>query len=31
MSLNRVVLTTGGTCGHIFPALSVATALREYN
>jgi UDP-N-acetylglucosamine--N-acetylmuramyl-(pentapeptide) pyrophosphoryl-undecaprenol N-acetylglucosamine transferase len=31
MSLNRVVLTTGGTCGHIFPALAVATALREYN
>jgi UDP-N-acetylglucosamine--N-acetylmuramyl-(pentapeptide) pyrophosphoryl-undecaprenol N-acetylglucosamine transferase len=31
MTLNRVILTTGGTCGHIFPALAVATALREYN
>ena len=31
MSLNRVILTTGGTCGHIFPALSVATALTLRN
>lgn len=31
MTLERVILTTGGTCGHIFPALAVATALREYN
>ncbi|WFS61989.1 undecaprenyldiphospho-muramoylpentapeptide beta-N-acetylglucosaminyltransferase [Pseudodesulfovibrio thermohalotolerans] len=31
MTLNRVILTTGGTGGHIFPALSVATALTEYN
>ncbi|WP_041916014.1 undecaprenyldiphospho-muramoylpentapeptide beta-N-acetylglucosaminyltransferase [Pseudodesulfovibrio mercurii] len=29
--MDRVILTTGGTCGHIFPALAVATALREYN
>lgn len=27
MTLNRVILTTGGTGGHIFPALSVATEL----
>ena len=31
MSLNRVILTTGGTCGHIFPALAVATALSLRN
>ena len=31
MTLNRVVLTTGGTCGHIFPALAVATALKLRN
>lgn len=27
MILNRVILTTGGTGGHIFPALAVATEL----
>ncbi|BCS88354.1 undecaprenyldiphospho-muramoylpentapeptide beta-N-acetylglucosaminyltransferase [Pseudodesulfovibrio sediminis] len=27
MTLNRVVITTGGTGGHIFPALAVATEL----
>ena len=31
MILNRVILTTGGTGGHIFPALSVADELRRRN
>lgn len=31
MSLNRVILTTGGTGGHIFPALAVAEELRRRN
>ena len=29
MSLKRVILTTGGTGGHIFPALAVADELRK--
>ncbi|QJB55399.1 undecaprenyldiphospho-muramoylpentapeptide beta-N-acetylglucosaminyltransferase [Pseudodesulfovibrio sp. zrk46] len=29
--LNRVILTTGGTGGHIFPALAVADELRRRN
>ena len=28
MSLNRVILATGGTGGHIFPALAVASELK---
>ncbi|QGY40114.1 undecaprenyldiphospho-muramoylpentapeptide beta-N-acetylglucosaminyltransferase [Pseudodesulfovibrio cashew] len=31
MSLTRVILTTGGTGGHIFPALAVADELRRRN
>lgn len=31
MTLDRVVLTTGGTAGHIFPALAVAEELRARN
>jgi len=31
MTLDRVILTTGGTAGHIFPALAVATALTLRN
>ncbi len=31
MKLDRVVLTTGGTAGHIFPALAVADELRSRN
>ena len=28
-SLSRVIITTGGTCGHIFPALTVAAEIRR--
>ena len=31
MSLSKVILTTGGTGGHIFPALAVADELRRRN
>jgi len=31
MTLDRVILTTGGTGGHIFPALAVATELALRN
>ncbi len=31
MTLERIVLTTGGTGGHIFPALAVAHELRRRN
>lgn len=31
MSLNRVIVTTGGTGGHIFPALAVAKELKWRN
>ncbi len=31
MSMKRIILTTGGTGGHIFPALAVADELRRRN
>ncbi len=31
MTLKKVILTTGGTGGHIFPALAVAEELRKRN
>ncbi len=31
MSLNKVIITTGGTGGHIFPALAVASELTRRN
>jgi len=31
MTLSRVILSTGGTGGHIFPALAVARELRDRN
>lgn len=31
MSMNRVIITTGGTGGHIFPALALADELRRRN
>ncbi|MDD3312615.1 undecaprenyldiphospho-muramoylpentapeptide beta-N-acetylglucosaminyltransferase [Pseudodesulfovibrio sp.] len=31
MTLSRVILSTGGTGGHIFPALAVAQELRDRN
>lgn len=31
MSLSRVILTTGGTGGHIFPALAVAEEITAHN
>ena len=31
MNLSRIVLTTGGTGGHIFPALAVAEEIRRRN
>jgi len=31
MTMKRVILTTGGTGGHIFPALAVADELRRRN
>ena len=31
MTLNRVILATGGTGGHIFPALAVADELKSRN
>ena len=29
--MKKVVFTTGGTGGHIYPALSIARKLREKN
>ena len=29
--MKKVILTTGGTGGHIYPALSIAKKMREQN
>lgn len=31
MSINNIILTTGGTGGHIFPAIAVAEEIRKRN